>query len=46
VGTIRLRGELSMGVIIPLASVDPDDELPYNEDMVLPSLTRSFLNWL
>jgi RNA ligase (TIGR02306 family) len=33
VGTIRLRGELSMGVIIPLASVDPDDELPYNDDI-------------
>jgi RNA ligase (TIGR02306 family) len=29
VGTIRLRGELSMGVIIPLEQVDPDDKLPY-----------------
>jgi RNA ligase (TIGR02306 family) len=33
VGTIRLRGELSMGVIIPLATVDPDDVLPYDEDI-------------
>lgn len=33
VGTIRLRGELSMGVIIPLATVDPDDKLPYDEDI-------------
>jgi RNA ligase (TIGR02306 family) len=33
VGTIRLRGELSMGVIIPLKQVDPDDKLPYDEDI-------------
>jgi RNA ligase (TIGR02306 family) len=33
VGTIRLRGELSMGVIIPLERVDPDDKLPYEEDI-------------
>jgi RNA ligase (TIGR02306 family) len=33
VGTIRLRGELSMGVIIPLERVDPDDKLPYDEDI-------------
>jgi RNA ligase (TIGR02306 family) len=33
VGTIRLRGELSMGVIIPLATVDADDNLPYDEDI-------------
>jgi RNA ligase (TIGR02306 family) len=33
VGTIRLRGELSMGVIIPVTSIDPDNLLPYNEDI-------------
>jgi RNA ligase (TIGR02306 family) len=33
VGAIRLRGELSQGVIIPLKDVDPDDLLPYNVDI-------------
>jgi RNA ligase (TIGR02306 family) len=33
VGKIRLRGELSMGVILPLQQVDPDDVLPYDEDI-------------
>ena len=33
VGTIRLRGQLSMGVIIPLAKVDRQDALPYDEDI-------------
>jgi RNA ligase (TIGR02306 family) len=33
VGTIRLRGEISMGVIIPLEKVDRDNLLPLNEDI-------------
>jgi RNA ligase (TIGR02306 family) len=33
VGTIRLRGEISMGVIIPLETVDPNNLLPFNEDI-------------
>ena len=33
VGTIRLRGQLSMGVIIPLERVDREDMLAYEEDI-------------
>ncbi len=33
VGTIRLRGQLSMGVIIPLQRVDPRNNLPLDEDI-------------
>jgi RNA ligase (TIGR02306 family) len=33
VGTIRLRGEISMGVIIPLEKVDPENLLPLDEDI-------------
>jgi RNA ligase (TIGR02306 family) len=33
VGLIRLRGEISMGVILPLKVIDPDDELPYDVDI-------------
>ena len=33
VGTIRLRGQLSMGVIIPLERVDREDIFPYDEDI-------------
>ncbi|MGF1486143.1 MAG: RNA ligase (ATP) [Prochloraceae cyanobacterium] len=33
VGTIRLRGQLSMGVIIPLKRIDSKDLFPYDEDI-------------
>ncbi|MGL5076984.1 MAG: RNA ligase (ATP) [Waterburya sp.] len=33
VGTVRLRGELSMGVVLPLQQVDPDDHLPLDVDI-------------
>ncbi len=33
VGTIRLRGEISMGVIVPLEKVDIDNLLPLDEDI-------------
>jgi RNA ligase (TIGR02306 family) len=33
VGSIRLRGELSMGVILPLNLVDPNNELPFDVDI-------------
>ncbi|MGL5942287.1 MAG: RNA ligase (ATP) [Waterburya sp.] len=33
VGTVRLRGELSMGVVLPLQQVDPDDQLPLDVDI-------------
>jgi RNA ligase (TIGR02306 family) len=33
VGTVRLRGELSMGVVLPLDQVDPDDKLPLDVDI-------------
>ncbi|BAZ44769.1 hypothetical protein NIES4102_17860 [Chondrocystis sp. NIES-4102] len=36
VGTVRLRGELSMGVILPLNKVDPDDQLPFDVDISEP----------
>lgn len=33
VGTVRLRGELSMGVVLPLQQVDPNDQLPLDVDI-------------
>jgi RNA ligase (TIGR02306 family) len=33
VGSIRLRGELSMGVILPLELVDPEGVLPFDIDL-------------
>lgn len=33
VGKMRLRGELSMGVILPLEKVDPDNRLPLEVDI-------------